>query len=233
VPWERVFIYRDTAMANRLRENTGMTAYAWHQSSVRSWVKAALVFAIAQECARASGRAAQDATRQQLGELAGIAETLRALVLSAESGASKDVRGYYVCDQAPLAAAAMINSTLYPRAVELLQLIGSSGLIMHPLTADETPGTHSYDFFGRYFAGDGVSAAGHGRLLRAAADLALDKFGARQVLYERVFVGSPDAFRAKFYDIYGKAGRGDSEILRMLIVKNDAPESEGSKLGAD
>lgn len=219
VPWERVFIYRDTATANRLRENTGMTAYAWHQSSVRSWIKAALVFALAEECARASGRAAQDAARQQLGELAGIAETLRALVKSAESGADKDTRGYYVCDQAPLAAAAMINSTLYPRAVELLQLVGSSGLIMHPLTADESSAAHSHEFFGKYFAGDGVSAAEHGRLLRAAADLALDKFGARQVLYERVFVGPPDAFRAKFYDIYAKAGRGDSEILRMLMEK--------------
>ncbi len=217
VPWERVFICRDTTAANRLRENTGMTAYAWHQSSVRAWIKAALIFALAQACADAGGRKAQDATRQQLGELAGIAETLRALVASAENGARQDSRGYYVCDHAPLAAAAMINSNLYPRAVELLQLVSSSGLIMHPLAADEDPAAHSHDFFGRYFAGDGVTASEHGRLLRAAAELALDKFGARQVLYERVFVGPPDAFRAKFYDIYDHAGRGDDEMLRLLM----------------
>lgn len=217
VPWERVFICRDITTANRLRENTGMTTYAWHQSAVRSWIKAALVFALAQACADASGRSTQDATRQQLGEIAGIAETLRALVISAENGASKDSRGYYVCDHAPLAAAAMLNSTLYPRAVELLQLVSSSGLIMHPLAADEDPAAHSHAFFGRYFAGDGVTATEHSRLLRAAAELALDKFGARQVLYERVFVGPPDAFRAKFYDIYDRAGRGDDEMLRLLM----------------
>ena len=217
VPWERVFICRDTTTANRLRDNTGMTAYAWHQSAVRAWIKAALVFALAQACADAGGRSAQEATRQQLGELAGIAETLRALVVSAETGASKDGRGYYVCDHAPLAAVAMVNSTLYPRAVELLQLVSSSGLIMHPLAADDDPAARSHAFFGRYFAGDGVTASEHGRLLRAAAELALDKFGARQVLYERVFVGPPDAFRAKFYDIYGQAGRGDDEMLRLLM----------------
>ena len=40
----------------------------------------------------------------------------------------------------------MINSTLYPRAIELLQLIGSSGLIMHPLAADEDPAGRSRGF---------------------------------------------------------------------------------------
>lgn len=217
VPWEQVFIYRDISIANQLRDNTGMTAYAWHQSSVRAWIKSALVFAIAQACARASGRAAQNSTRQQLGELAGIAETLRSLVKAAEAGSVADARDYFVCDQVPLAAAVMVNSTLYARAVELLQLVGSSGLIMHPLAGDEQAGAPSHDFFASYFAGDGVTAAEHGRLLRAAADLALDKFGARQVLYERVFVGPPDAFRAKFYDIYRCGDRADDEILRALI----------------
>lgn len=216
VPWERVFILRDTRMANELRNNTGMTAYAWHQSSVRAWIKAGLVFALAQACAQASGRARQESARQQLGELAGIVETLRALVVSAETGARVDGRGYYVCDLVPLATAAMANATLYPRAVELLQLIASSGLIVHPLAADEDPSARSRWFFDDYFAGSGVTAMEHGRLLRAAADLALDRFGARQVLYERVFVGPPDAFRAKFYDIYDSARRGDGDLLRTL-----------------
>ena len=93
VPWERMSIYRDITMANQLRANTSMTAYAWHQSSVRAWIKAALVFALAQACGNAGGRAASDSTRQQLGELAGIAETLRALVVAAKAGAGKDVPG--------------------------------------------------------------------------------------------------------------------------------------------
>jgi len=217
VPWERLFILRDTDRANRLRTNTGMTAYAWHQASVRAWIKAALVFAIAQAVGRAGGRAGQEAARQQLGELAGIAETLRALVVAAEAGARTDARGCYVCDEVPLATAAMTNATLYPRAVELLQLLAGTGLVVHPLAADEEPSARSRPYFDDYFVGEGVSPAEHGRLLRAAADLALDRFGARQVLYERVFVGPPDAFRAKFYDIYDTARRGDGDLLRTLL----------------
>jgi aromatic ring hydroxylase len=217
VPWERLFILRDPDTANRLRSSTGMTAYAWHQSSVRAWVKAALVFAIAHAVGRAGGRATQEATRQQLGELAGMAETLRALVLAAEAGARMDERGCYVCDEVPLAAAAMQNARLYPRAVELLQLVVGTGLVVHPLSADEAASARSRPFFDDCFTASGVSADEHGRLLRAAADLALDRFGARQVLYERVFVGPPDAFRAKFYDIYDSARRGDADLLRTLL----------------
>lgn len=217
VPWERLFILRDPDTANRLRTSTGMTAYAWHQSSVRAWIKAALVFALAQAVGQAGGRATQEATRQHLGELAGIAETLRALVVAAEAGATADGRGCYVCDQVPLATAAMANATLYPRAVELLQLVAGTGLVVHPLTADEDPSARSRRYFDDYFTGAGVSPAEHGRLLRAAADIALDRFGARQVLYERVFVGPPDAFRAKFYDIYDSARRGDGDLLRTLL----------------
>ena len=205
VPWRRVFIAGDLEAANRLREGTEMTAYAWHQSSVRAFVKAEFLWAVADRCARASGRRGQPPTRTALGELAGIAETLRSLVAAAEAGAHKGANGYQVCDLTPLACAAMLNSRLYPRAVEILRQIGSSGLVMHPSPGDDDPSSAAHDFYAAYFAREGVGAAEHARLLRIAADLALDRFGARQTLYERVFVGPPDAFAGKFLDIYSAA----------------------------
>lgn len=215
VPWERVFIHNDVARANNLRPATGMTAYAWHQSAVRAWVKAEFVFQVADSCARVSGKSANDLTRQQLGELAGIAESLRALVMAAEAGARRNEHGHFVGDPVPLSASGMLNATLYPRAIELLQLIAGSGLIMHPLTADEQEGSPAHDYFQHYFAGVGADGVRHGRLLRAANDLAQDAFGGRQVLYERLFLGPPDAFRAKFYDLYS-AGRGTRMLPDLL-----------------
>jgi aromatic ring hydroxylase len=218
VPWDRVFIDRDVTMANNLRTGTEMTAYAWHQSGARCWVKAEFVFEVAQTCAGVSGRARQQVVREQLGELAGIAETFRSLVLAAEAGARADGRGHVIPDRTPLAAIGMLNATLYPRAVELLQLVVSSGLVMHPQVADESPGSPTSPFFQRYFSGAGATGAEHGQLLRAAADLALDRFGGRQVLYERVFLGPPDAFRAKFYDQYVDQ-RGVAGMLPEILAR--------------
>lgn len=216
IPWERVFINQDLTRANNLRAATGMTAYAWHQSAVRAWIKAELVFELANSCAKVSGKAGSDPVRQQLGELAGIAESMRALVVSAEAGARQDEHGHFIADPVPLATSGMLNATLYPRAIELLQLVVGSGLIMHPLTADEAEGSPAHDYFQHYFAGVGADGVRHGRLLRAAADLALDAFGGRQMLYERLFLGPPDAFRAKFYDQY-QAGRGTGGMLSCLL----------------
>lgn len=217
VPWDRVFIHRDVRRANGLRAGTGMTAYAWHQSAVRAWVKAELIFELAAAAATAAGRDAQQVVRQQLGELAGIVETFRALVVSAEAGARQDDHGHVIADPVPLGASGMLNATLYPRAIELLQLITSSGLVVHPLTADDGLDSPAHHFYRHYFGGAGVDGAGHGRLLRAAADLSLDRFGSRQVLYERVFLGPPDAFRAKFFEQY-RLGRPPSGMVGDLVT---------------
>jgi 4-hydroxyphenylacetate 3-monooxygenase/anthranilate 3-monooxygenase (FAD)/4-hydroxyphenylacetate 3-monooxygenase len=88
-------------------------------------VKALLVFEIAHTCAQVSGRARQQVVREQLGELAGIVKTFRCLVVAAEAGARPDGRGHVIPDRVPLATAGMLNATLYPRAIELLQLIGT------------------------------------------------------------------------------------------------------------
>jgi aromatic ring hydroxylase len=216
VPWQRVFIDGNVAAANSLRPGTRMTAYGWYQSSIRSWVKAEFIFELADQCARASGRAGSATVREQLGELAGTAETFRSLVVAAQAGATPDAGGLYLCDETPLACSAMLNSRLNPRAIELLQLIVSSGLVMHPAAADEQPSAPAGDFYRQYFTGDGVDAGTHAALLRVAADLALGRFGGRQVLYERVFVGPPDAFRAKFLDQYSRT-RGTEPMLKDLL----------------
>ena len=67
-----------------------------------------------------------------------------------------------------------------------------------------------------YFTGAGVDGLAHGRLLRAAADLTMNRFGTRQVLYERLFLGPPETFQAKFYDIFAAGRSVDSPVLDGL-----------------
>lgn len=216
VPWNRVFIHADVGAANGLRAGTGMTSYAWHQSAVRAWVKAEFILELAEATATASNRMSQQDVKRLLGELAGIVETLRALVVAAQVGARRDNHQNYVPDSVPLGAAGMLNATLYPRAVEILQIVCSSGLIVHPLSDDEGSHAAAYDFYEQYFGAADGSGPGQGPLLRAAADVALDRFGARQVLYERVFLGPPEAFKAKFFEQY-LTNRGRSSMLEGLL----------------
>lgn len=200
VPWERVFMHGDVAMANALRPETGMTSYAWYQAGVRASVKARLVYGVAAAVAEVSGKSDTPSIQEKLGELAVLCEALDALLLAAEAGAAPDRFGNWVPAVRSLGAQAALNITAYPRLVELLQLVGGSGLVMHPADAD-LEGEAAGDLEA-YFEGRGRSARGHVALLRLAAELATNTFGGRQTLYERFYLGAPEVFRATFFRSY-------------------------------
>ena len=59
-------------------------------------------------------------------------ETFKALRLASEQGASHDKFGYLVPAASPLIASSILFPKFYPEMVEMIQLLGSSGLIMIP-----------------------------------------------------------------------------------------------------
>ncbi|WKL02608.1 4-hydroxyphenylacetate 3-hydroxylase C-terminal domain-containing protein [Paenibacillus amylolyticus] len=59
-------------------------------------------------------------------------ESLKALALAAEAGAIPDGRGFVLPAPKPLMAANLLFPKLYPEMIEILQLLGSSGVIMIP-----------------------------------------------------------------------------------------------------
>lgn len=198
VPHERVFIDGDVELANVLRAETGMTAYLWHQTATRTAVKAELVLGTASLVARASGRVRDGAVREKLGEMAAIAEALAALVVAAEAASHEDRFGFHVPRWAPLGASGVLTSQLYPRLIELLQLVGSSGLVMHPTAAD-MEAAHA-PVLAAYFNGSDGDLERHGAILKLAADLAISGFAGRQLLYERFYLGPAERLRERFYE---------------------------------
>ena len=74
---------------------------------------------------------------------------------------------------------------MYPRMIEILQLVGSSSMMALPTEADMN-GPMSSEIR-RYLETDSVSAQDRVRIFRLAWDTACSAFGSRQVLYERFF----------------------------------------------
>jgi 4-hydroxyphenylacetate 3-monooxygenase len=79
--------------------------------------------------------------------------------------------------------------TAYPRMAEILQLLGSSSLMILPTEADmDGPlGGHIQ----QYLATDNTDARSRIKLFHLAWDIACSSFGQRQVLYERFFASDP------------------------------------------
>ena len=89
----------------------------------------------------------------------------------------------------PLDLARNTFPRMYPRMVEIIQLLGASGLMALPteaaLQSPIGPDVH------RYLQAARVDASERMRLFRLAWDVACSSFGGRQVLYERFFASDP------------------------------------------
>ena len=141
--------------------------------------------------------------RPRAGEIAGSVETIYAFIRAAEADAQPDANGIYCPRPATLLAARDYFPQVYPRLVEILQLVGSSSLMAIPTEAtfESSIGTEAET----YFQSATLGGKERVRLFRLAWDIACSAFAGRQVLYERFFTGDPFRNPATRYVGYDKS----------------------------
>ena len=91
---------------------------------------------------------------------------------------------------------------MYPRLVELVQLIGSSSLMATPCEADFNNGIAGD--VSQYFQTINLDSKDRVALYRLAHDVAVSGFGNRQALYERFFFGPQNIMAGIYFDLYNK-----------------------------
>src|SRR6266545_2863424 len=89
----------------------------------------------------------------------------------------------------PLEVIRTLFMNVYPRMVEILQLLGTSSFMIIPSEADFQSALAPE--IAQYLATDTSSARERVKLFRLAWDIACSAFGSRQVLYERFFASDP------------------------------------------
>jgi 4-hydroxyphenylacetate 3-monooxygenase len=230
VPWERVFIKGDVNLCNGLFTETRAFDHGIHQFLVKDWVKAEFILGVAALLAEALGRTDVPTYQMMLGEIVDAVETLRAYVLAAEADAAVDAAGYYVPNPSILNTGRTYLRRLYPRLIEIIQLIGSSGLMATPTEADLAAPELAADIEKYYQA---TTLGGHDRvrLFRVAWDLACSGFAGRQVLYERFFAGDPAILLARRFFSYDRtaAVARVQALLAQPAEPATAPASAGAR----
>jgi 4-hydroxyphenylacetate 3-monooxygenase len=223
VPWERVFLRGDIALCNGLFRQTNAFTHGIHQFITKQMAKAEFVLGVASLVAEAIGRNELPLYQQLLGEMVDVVETLHAFVAGAEAEAITDQFGDFVPNPSILSTARNYFAKAYPRIIEILQLIGSSGLMATPTERDLDRPEIASDI-DRYY--QSATMMGHERvkLFRVAWDLACSSFAGRQVLYERFFAGDPFQLLATRYNNYDRAPA--VERVRELL-RRTSPQPAG------
>ena len=202
VPWERVFMYGQPELCNQAFNTTNAVVHMMHQVACGKLAKSEFIVGLMCAIAKATGRDKDLHTKGLIAEVMQMSETVRALLFSAEAQAHEDEFGNFIPLRSPIDTSRNIFPKMYPRMVEILQLIGSSSLMATPTEADFSneiaPDVEQYFQLANLGSRDRVA------LYRLAHDVAVSGFGNRQALYERFFFGPPALMSSAYYDIYDK-----------------------------
>ncbi len=202
VPWERVFMYRDPSLCNKAFAETNAVVHMMHQVACGKLAKAEFMVGLLCAMAKATGKDKDITVKGQIAEAMWITESVRAFLFSAEQQAHEDQRGLYVPLRRPLDTSRNLFPKMYPRLVELIQLLGSSSLMATPCEADFNNDI-SADVE-QYFQVANLASKDRVALFRLAHDASVSGFGNRQCLYERFFFGPQNVMASIYYDLYNK-----------------------------
>ena len=202
VPWDRVFLKSDPNLCSRHFPETGCLAHMAQQVVIKNICKSEFVLGIACSVAEALGSTEFQHVQEKIAECMINLEIMKACLRASEVDAQIDKWGVMRPDSAPLDAARNVFPKMYPRMIEILQLLSASSLMMIPPdSALKSPIAEDID---RYLHVANRDARDRIKLFRLAWDMACSGFAGRQVLYERFFFGDPIRMMSLLYRTYDK-----------------------------
>jgi len=204
VPWDRVFLHGNVAVANAMYSDSNLRNHTAHQTGVRGVVKLQVAVGVTMALAEAVKIDGFLHVQERLGRSLNSLELARSCIVRAEAELERTALGTVRPALAPLQALRAFLPRAYPEAIETLQTLGAGGLLMMPSAADFT-GAVAADVNKYYQGAAGMPATDRVRLFKLAWDLAGDAFGMRQVQYERYYAGDPVRILAGNYLAYDKA----------------------------
>lgn len=202
VPWERVFYYQNLEMAEQFVPQSGFSNYAIHQVITRQIVKTEFILGIAELIAKTINVREYQHIQEKITEIIIGLETMKALIEKSENDAQFDRWGYMRPHITPLKVASNIFPKIYPRFIEIIQMIGASGMITLP--TEHAFHSAIRPHLDQYLQGTFISAEERTKIFRLAWDLTMSPFGTRQTQYERFFYGDPVRIASDLYRSYPK-----------------------------
>jgi 4-hydroxyphenylacetate 3-monooxygenase oxygenase component len=211
IPWERIFLMRKPKEANALFR-TRVMSWAGYASVLQLIARLELIIGTAHLIAETSGIANRPHVTVEMGELVSYAGMFKGLLRAAEVDCIKTPGGHYALgDTAHLRPLITMTSE---RIVNIFEHVTTSAPVFTATTEDfDVPELRPLlDVYGR---GKGVDAMYRHKLCRLAWDLAIDSFGGRQQLYERLHSGSPEVLVSAAYQRYDKS-KGIAMVNQLI-----------------
>src|SRR5271155_1697205 len=188
VPWDRVFVHRDTDMCRAQFHDTMGHTMQNYQSQIRLAVKIQFLVAVAKRIADTIGTSAMPPIREQLGRLAAQAAMVESLVYGMEA-AGRLHEGAFVPHKHFMYAAQVLTQELYPRLVTSLRELAGGALIMLPSSEADLADPELRRIIERTQRSPAMTPMERIKFLKAAWDAIGSEFASRHTQYEMFYSG--------------------------------------------
>jgi len=189
VPWERIFVHRDTDMCRAQFHDTAGHTYQNYQSQIRLSVKIKFMTGLAHRITEAIGTTNIPSVREQLGHLAAHSSMVNAMMAGMEAEGS--MRGeWYVPNKHFMYSAQVLTQDLYPRIVNTLRELSGGALIMLPSSIHDFKEPQIKRIIDVTQRAAKMGPEEKVKFLKAAWDAVGSEFGSRHTQYEMFYAGA-------------------------------------------
>ncbi len=220
VPWERVFVYRDTEMCRRQFHDTPGHVYQNYQAQVRLGVKLRFLLAVARRITETIGTIGLAPVQTKLGELAAQVAAQDGLLRGMEA-AGQQLGPYYVPNRHMLYASQVYTQGLYPQFITEIRELAGGGLMMLPSSSADLAAAETAAILEnmQVSARDGEGAYERMKFMKLAWDAVGSEFASRHVQYEMFYAGAQFVTRGHSFRTYD--WDGSARLLDGLLDGND------------
>ena len=197
IPWERVFLHENVALANKLFTNASIQNNTGHQTAVRGLAKCKFMAGVAIAVSRSVKTDVFLHVQEQLGEILGFLQLIEGALHLSEMKAEPTESGAIRPAWQPLQAIRYHLPRMYERIVKVVQVIGAGGLLINPTREDL--GSEIGPDIAAYYRGADIDAESRIHLGKLAWDATGTQFGQRMLQYERYYAGDPVRVGATLY----------------------------------
>jgi 4-hydroxyphenylacetate 3-monooxygenase len=190
VPWERVFVHNDPALARGIYINTPAHVYGNHQSNVRVQAKLQFVIGLASRLVEANNLGEIAAVRETMGRLAGQEAVLGGMIAGQIQSAEDWADGYVGYNRRMMYAAMNWCVENYAKFIEQLRTLLGGGAFNLPASISVLDDENLAALFTNYWTTPQIGAVDRLKLIRLVWDMVGSEFAGRQLQYEQFFAGA-------------------------------------------
>jgi 4-hydroxyphenylacetate 3-monooxygenase len=189
VPWDRLFVYRDTDVCRQQFHETYGHSYQNYQAQIRLSIKIKFLAGLARRLTEAIGTTKIPAVSEKLGYMAAQASMVEAMLSGMEASGSQSGE-YWVPNKHFMYSAQVLTQDLYPFFVNSIRDLSGGALIMLPSSIEDFKDPALKKIIHTTQRAATMEPEDKVKLLKACWDAMGSEFGSRHQQYEMFYAGA-------------------------------------------